>query len=132
MRDYVIKIIDIPLFRIALQAEIDNGLGYAYIDDNNEAKLALGITKTIPRVGNATASISRLSDDEYTWLMTLPQVQDLGRGSPYIKEITDITWESGGEGFYHAIHLQTPYNVDDGEGGTVTITPPVLHSVIAS
>ena len=50
MRDYVIKIIDIPLFRIALQAEIDNGLGCAYIDDNNEAKLALGITKTIPRV----------------------------------------------------------------------------------
>ena len=128
MKDYVIKIIDIPLFRIALQAEIDNGLGYAYIDDNNEAKLALGITKTIPRVGNATASISRLSDDEYTWLMTLPQVQDLGRGSPYIKEITDIVWETGGEGFYHAIHLQTP--IDDGEGGT--ITPPLLHSIIAS
>jgi len=132
IRDYVIKILDIPLFSNALQDEIDNGTAYvngkAYARvTNGEPVLLLDETGIIPRVGNAAVSIKRIDDDQYSWLVSLPQLQDLGRGNPYIKEISDVAWETGGEGFYHAVHLQTPYEVN-GE----TITPPELHCIIWS
>jgi len=106
IRDYVIKIIDLPLFRAALQTEIDNGTAYAHIPEGGgDPELLLDETGITPRVGNATVSIKRIDDDRYNWLIGLPQVQDLGRGNLFIKEITDITWEPGGLGFYQAIYL---------------------------
>jgi len=126
IRDYVIKIIDLPLFRNALQDEIDNGTGYAAVI-NGQPELTLDETGITPRVGNATVSIKRIDDDRYNWLVSLPQLQDLGRGDPYIKEINDVAWESGGKGFYHAVHLQTPYEVNG-----QTITPSELHCIIWS
>ena len=64
--------------------------------------------------------------------MGLPQVVELGNGNPFIKELDDITWIGSGKGLYHAIHVQTPYDIDDGDGGIITITPPLLHCVLAS
>jgi len=131
MRDYVIKIADIPPFRNALRAEAESGSSYAYITDDDEVKLNLTVTGVIAKIGNATASICRLNQDEYDWLMSLPQVVELGKGNPFIKEIGDIAWEGQGKGFYHAIHKQDPYDIDDGEGGTIPVTPALLHGVFA-
>lgn len=132
MRDYVIKIADIPPWRTALRAEAEAGSPYAVIDENDEVKLNLPVTGVIAKIGTATASICRLTQDQYDWLIGMPQVVELGSGSPYIKELSDVTWVGPGKGLYHAIHLQTPYDVYDGEGGTITITPPLLHCVLAS
>ena len=132
MRDYVIKIADIPPFRTALRAEAEAGSPYARITEDDQVKLVLTVTGIIAKIGNSTASICRLSQEEYDWLMELPQVVELGNGNPFIKEMDDITWIGSGKGFYHAIHTQTPYDIDDGEGGMITITPPLLHCVLAS
>jgi len=129
--DYVIKIADIPPFRTALRAEAETGSPYAMIDDNDEAKIKLSVTGIIAQVGNSTASICRLDQDQYDWLIGLPQVVVLG-SADVIKEISDITWVAQGKGFYHAIHKQDPYDIDDGDGGTITITPPFLHCILAS
>ncbi len=119
IRDYVIRIIDLPLFRAALQTEIDNGTGYAGINEGSgDPELLLDATGITPRVGNATVSIKRLDDDAYDWLVALPQTHDLGRGNPWIKEISDITWETGGLGFYESIYIAN--------GG------PELHCIIWS
>ena len=132
MRDIVIKIADIPPWRTALRAEAEAGSPYAVIDDNDEVKLNLPVTGVIATIGTATASICRLTQDQYDWLAAMPQVIELGSGDPLIKEMDDITWIGAGKGLYHAIHLQNTYDVDDGEGGTITITPPLLHCVLAS
>ncbi len=133
MKDYVIKINDIVPWRVALRAEAEAGSPYAYIDENTaEAKLALPATGILARIGNSTASICRLNTEQHEWLTGLAQVVELGHGSPYIKTLDDVTWTGSGKGLYHAIHLQTPYDVDDGEGGSITRTPPELHCVIAS
>lgn len=128
MKDYIIKIADIPPWRTALRTEAESGSLYAYIDKNtDEAKINVPITVTIAQVGNSTASICRLNDDQYLWLMSLPQVVELGSGDPYIKDLDDVTWIGQGLGLYHAIHDQTPYN-----NGTRMVTPPKLHSILAS
>lgn len=132
MRDYVIKIKDIPPWRTALRAEAEANSQYAYIDDNDEAKLRLTVTGIIAQIGNATVSICRLSDDEYEWLTGLTQVQELGNAEQYINDIEDITWITSGKGMYHTIHLQTDYDIDDGQGGTITVTPPLLHCIFAN
>jgi len=128
MKHYVIKIADIPPWRTALRAEADAGSPYAYIDEfTDEAKIALPVTGLIAQIGNATASICQLDDDQYQWLIGLPQVIELGSGDPYIKEMADITWIGSGLGLYHAIHDQTP--VDHGNG---PVAPPLLHCVLTS
>lgn len=132
MKDYVIKINDVTPWRTALRSEADAGNSYTYIDDNDEAKLLLPVTGVIAKVGQSTVSICRLNKEQHDWLVGLPQVTELGSGNPLIKDIADITWAGSGKGLYHAIHLQTPYNVDDGDGGTLTITPPLLHCILAS
>lgn len=132
MRDYIIKVADIPPWRTALRAEAEAGSHYAVIDDNDEVKLNLPVTGVIATIGTATASICRLNQDQYDWLAAMPQVIELGSGDPLIKDMGDITWVESGKGLYHAIHLQNTYDVDDGEGGTITITPPLLHCVLAS
>ena len=130
--DYIIKVADIPPFRIALKAEAEAGSPYARVDeDTGESKLVLPVTGVIASIGTATASICRLSEEQYDWLIALPRVVELG-SAPVIKEMEDITWIGSGKGLYHAIHLQTPYDVDDGEGGTITVTPPLLHCILAS
>jgi len=131
-KDYIIKIIDIVPWRTALREEAEAGSLYAYINEQDEVKLNVPVTGIIARVGPATASICRLSTEEYDWLIALPQVVELGSGSPYIREIGDITWVGQGKGLYHAIHSQAAYNVPDGEGSEISITPPELHCVIAS
>lgn len=132
MNDYVIKIADIPPFRVALRAEAETGNPYAYIDEETDgAKHNLPITGIIATLGNATASICRLDTEQHAWLLSLPQVDELGSAS-VIREMNDITWETNGKGFYHAIHDQTPRDVDDGQGGTTTVTPPMLHCILAS
>ncbi len=132
MRDYIIKINDVVPWRAALRAEAETGSPYAVINESDEVKLNLPVTGVIAQIGTATASICRLTDSQHDWLTGLPQIIELGSGSPYIKELSDVTWVGAGKGLYHAIHLQTPYDVDDGEGGTITITPPLLHCVLAS
>lgn len=132
MKDYVIKINDIAPWRTALREKAEAGSPYAVIDESDEVKLNLPLTGVIPKIGTATVSICRLSQEQYDWLIALPQVIELGSGDPYIKEIDDITWIGSGKGLYHAIHLQTPYDIDDGDGGTITITPPSLHCVLAN
>ncbi len=132
MRDYIIKVADIPPWRTALRAEAEAGSPYAVIDENDEVKLNLPATGVIAKIGTATVSICRLTQEQYDWLIGVPQVKELGSGDPLIKDMDDITWIGSGKGFYHAIHLQTPYDVDDGEGGVITITPPLLHCVLAS
>jgi hypothetical protein len=131
MRDYIIKIKDIPPWRAALRAEAEAKSPYAYIDDNDEAKLNLAVTGVIAQIGNATVSICRLNDDEHQWLTGLTQVQELGSADKHIREINDINWINSGKGLYHAIHLQTDYDIDDGDGGTITVTPPLLHCIFA-
>lgn len=132
MRDYVIKIKDIPPWRTALRAEAEAKSPYAYIDDNDEAKLNLTVTGVIAKLGSATVSICRLNADEHQWLTSLTQVQELGSAEQYINDIEDITWINSGKGLYHAIHLQDNYEVDDGQGGTITMTPPLLHCIFAN
>ena len=132
MRDFVIKIKDIPPWRTALRAEAEANSPYAYIDDRGEAKLNLTVTGIIAQIGNATVSICRLNDDEYQWLTSLTQVQELGSAEQYINDIEDITWINSGKGMYHAIHLQDNYEVDDGQGGTRIVTPPLLHCIFAN
>lgn len=132
MKDYVIKVADIPPWRVELRAEAEAESPYAVINEDDEVKLNLPVTGVIATIGTATASICRLTQDQYDWLIAMPQVVELGSGNPLIKEMADITWVGSGKGLYHAIHLQTPYDVDDGEGGTTTITPPLLHCVLAS
>lgn len=130
--DYVIKIVDTPAFISELRTEAENGSPYAYIDEgDDDARLNLAVTGKIAKVGTSTVSIYRLNEAEHIWLTGIPQVQELG-SAPVIKEMDDITWITSGKGFYHAIHAQTPYDVDDGEGGTITITPPLLHCILAS
>ena len=132
MRDYVIKISDIPPFHIALRAEVDAGSPYAYITEDDEVRHNLPITGVIPKAGNATVSICRLNQAQHDWITGLAGVSILGTGAPYIKDIDDVTWKTQGKGFYHAIHDQTPYDIDDGEGGTITVTPSLLHGVLWS
>jgi len=132
VKDFVIKIKDIPPWRTALRAEAEANSPYAYIDDNDEAKLNLTVTGVIAEIGNATVSICRLSNAEHQWLTGLTQVQELGNATKYINAIEDITWIASGKGLYHAIHLQTDYEVDDGQGGTRTVTPPLLHCIFAN
>lgn len=128
MKDYVIKIADIPPWRTALRAEAEAGSPYAYIDKNtDEAKINLPVTGIIAQVGSSTASICRLDDGQHTWLVGLSQVIELGAGDPYIKDIDDVAWIGQGLGLYHAIHDQTP--VDHGNG---PVTPPELHCILAS
>jgi len=124
MIDYVIKILDITAFRIALRNEISS---YAYLDDQYNPKHNLPITGVIPSMDNVTVAICRLDSEQYVWLMSLPHVKELGSGNPYIKEMSDITWVESGKEAYHAIYDQSPYDVD-GE----TVTPPLLHCVLAS
>jgi hypothetical protein len=145
MRDYVIKINDVNPWRTALRAEALAGSPYASIDTNDEVKLNLATTGIIGRLGQSTVSICRLTQEQYDWLLSLPQVTELGRGEvintetegpatleTFIKDLSDITWIGAGKGLYHAIHLQEPYEVTDGEGGTILITPPLLHCTLAS
>lgn len=128
MKDYVIKINNVVPWRTALRAEAEAGSPYAYIDEfTDEVKINIPITVTMPKVGNSTVSICRLNDDQYLWLTSLPQVVELGSGDPFIKEIDDVTWIGSGLGLYHAIHDQTPYN-----NGTRMVTPPKIHSILAS
>ena len=132
MRDYVIKIKDVPPWRTALRAEAEADSPYAYIDDNDEAKLNVTVTGVIAQLGKATVSICRLNQDEHQWLTIITQEQELGSATQYNENITDINWIASGKGMYHAIHLQTPYDIDDGEGGAITVTPPMLHCIFAN
>jgi len=133
MIDYVIKIADLPPFKAALKTAAEAGNHYARIKPPlTEAELALPVTGIIAKIGNATVSICRLTGIQYDWLVGLPAVVELGSGDPFIKEISDITWIGAGKGLYHAIHLQDFREVDDGEGGTITMTPPLLHCILAS
>lgn len=132
MKDYVIKINDVTPWRTALRAEALAGSPYASIDSNDEAKLNLTVTGLIARIGQSTVSICRLNQEQYDWLLSLPQVTELGNAEQFIRELSDITWIGAGQGLYHAIHLQEPYEVDDGEGSTLLITPPLLHCILAS
>ena len=133
MKDYIIKINDVVPWRAALRTQAEAGSPYAVIDEEtDEVRLNLPVTGIIAQIGTATASICRLTQDQYDWLVAMPQVIELGSGNPMIKEMSDITWIGAGKGLYHAIHLQTTYDVDDGEGGTITVTPPLLHCVLAS
>ena len=132
MKDYVIKINDVTPWRIALRAEADAASSYAFVNQADEVKLALPMTGVVAQVGSSTVSICRLRQEEHDWLIGLASVQEIGFGDPFIKEISDITWINGGKGLYHSIHLQTTSEVDDGDGGTITITPPELHGVIYS
>ena len=132
MKDYIIKINNVVPWRTALRVQAEAGSPYAVIDDNDEVKLNLPVTGVIATIGTATASICRLTQDQYDWLIGMPQVIELGSGGPLIKEFDDITWVGSGKGLYHAIHKQNTYDLDDGEGGTITITPPLLHCVLAS
>ncbi len=132
MKDFVIKISDIPPFQTALTIEAINGSPYAYLDEDDKVKINVPITGLIAQIGSSTASICRLNNDQYLWLMSLPQVVELGSGDPYIKELIDVTWIGQGKGLYHAIHVQTPFDIDDGDGGTMRVTPPELHCILAS
>jgi hypothetical protein len=132
MRDYIIKINDVTPWRVALRSEALANSPYAYVDGKDEAKLNLPVTGVIARIGKATVSICRLNQDQYDWLTGLPQVTELGNATQYIRDMSDVNWIGAGKGLYHTVHLQTPYDVDDGEGGTVTITPPLLHCILAS
>lgn len=133
MNDKVIKVSDIPPFQAALDAEAEAGSPYAHIyPPMVNAVHNLPVTGIIAKIGNATVSICRLTQDQLDWITSLPGVSVLGSGDPYIKEMSDITWIGAGKGLYHAIHLQDPYDVNDGDGGTITVTPPLLHCVLAS
>ena len=105
MSDYVVKINDVVPWRIALEAEYAEGSKYVHKTDEGENKI-----EVMDEAGDPTGTF----------------VNGL------INDINDITWITGGKGFYHSIHKQTPYDVDAGEGGIITINPPLLHCVIAS
>lgn len=133
IKDYVIQIKEIKPFRDALRVEADRGVGWAFINKNGEAKLSLTVTGMIPTNGVKTVSISRLSDEQKEWLLSLPHTQVLGEAKEqYIREMTDIIWQTSGKSKYHLLHKQAPVEIDDGEGGTIIYTPPLLHCVLAS
>lgn len=133
MNDKVIKVLDVPPFQAALNVEAEAGSLYAHIyPPMVNAVHNLPVTGIIAKVGTATVSICRLNQEQLDWIRSLPGVSVLGSGNPYIKEMSDITWVGAGKGLYHAIHLQDSYEVDDGGGGTITITPPLLHCILAS
>lgn len=136
MKDYVIKINDVPAFRLALKAEYEAGSTYVHeaeVDGELEYKLNITKTGVLPNVGVATVSISRLSPEELAWGESLPQVQIIGEAKDqYIKEIDDIEWITNGKGLYHAIHLQNPITYQDEDGNDIIYTPPLLHCIIGS
>lgn len=133
MNDKIIKVSDIPPFQIALNDEAIANSPYARIyPPLVNAVHNLPVTGIIAKIGASTVSICRLNQNQLDWIKSLPGVSVLGSGDPYIKEMSDVIWAGAGKGLYHAIHLQTPREVDDGEGGTSTITPPLLHCVLAS
>ena len=133
MKDYVIQIKEIKPFRDALKIEAQNGSEWATVDNNGKVKLSLPVTGIIPTNGVKTVSISRLTEDQKGWLLSLPHTKILGEAKiQFIKGMADISWNTGGKSSYHLLHKQEQKQVEDGEGGAITYTPPLLHCVLAS
>jgi len=132
MRDYIVKITDLPAWELLVAAQDDT---YVSTDDEGNSEITLARTGIIIHKINSTentVSICRLSDAEHTWLTGLTGVEVLGSATAYIKDISDITWETGGQESYHYIYSQDTYEIDDGDGGTINVTPPKLHCLLAS
>ena len=155
MKDYIIKVANLTAFNVAIKSHAeakewepetkpknreekqaqDKERGdrrkHAYVDAEGNAKLSVPKTKRKAKQGNTTASLCRLDAIELAFMLEQPGVSILGQGDSFIKTIDDVEWETNGKADYHAIHSITPQEIDDGEGGKITITPPQLHGVIA-
>ena len=155
MKDYIIKVASLTAFNVAIKSHAEakdwepetkpknreekqaqdkerrDNRKHSYVDAEGNAKLSIPKTKRKAKQGNSTASLCRLDAIELAFMLSQPEVSILGQGSPFIKSIDDVVWDTNGKRDYHAIHSITPQEVDDGEGGKITITPPQLHGVIA-
>lgn len=147
MRDYITEVIDTPVFRNALLAEAEAGSPHCYVDDNGDAKLIA--TKTPLKVtGVESIALSRLSQEQVDWFLTLPRTAVIGKAKDttyldednveqvlegkFIKSFEDIEWVINGEQRYCAAYNKSAISYQDENGDTVTITPPLLHGIIAS
>ena len=86
--------------------------------------------------GNALMVYARLREDEV----------DQWRGMPHVEVLSEQPFTGPGTGQavydaifadstkdtkYRSVYDYTPYETDDGEGGTVTVTPPQMFGLLA-
>ena len=132
IKDYVTQAKEISPFKQSLLDDYNSETpsGNVYLNDLGEPKINLDKTGIIPTDGIATVAICRMSQAQKEWFEAVsPHAKILGEASTqYIRDINDIVWMASGKATYHNLYKQA--SVIDTEGATVT--PPLLHCVIAS
>ena len=110
----------------ALLDEVTEKLPHRVVaDEETGAVVGFAITKT-PTIRNGlkTLSVVRVDDEQLAELKSLLSVQILAEVEPYGDLLAAMSIPN--RVLYDSVHDQTPYDVDDGEGNMITITPNEL------
>ncbi len=108
-------------------------------EDNNllMPPVVTGFARTPAVVnGNALLAYMRLTDEQASTWRSTPGVEILAEAPYQGRETGNVVYEAlfndpDATAKYDSVYDRTPREVDDGEGGTMTITPPAKFGVMA-
>jgi hypothetical protein len=127
MKDLLTFVPNINVFRQALK-DLDSS-AFVYVNEKtNDVKLLI---PSIPvrYKGNKTLTLLACTSEAEAFLESIPSVDIIGEHKERTDDDYTFVSDTAGRNKYAQVYDRTPREVPNGEGGTITYTPPKMIGV---